>query len=178
MMKRILVIALLGITLQGFSQKYTAEKSFISFFSDGAIEDIAAENLKAATLFNTSTGDIVFSIPIEEFAFDKSLMKEHFNEKYMETEKFPKATFQGKVVGFQMDKKGEQQATASGKLTMHGITHDVEIPGTVEVVDGKILLKSKFVVKLADYKIEIPKLLWQNIAEQVEVKVEFTYKPI
>ena len=115
MMKRILVVALLGITLQGFSQKYAAEKSFISFFSDGAIEDIAAENLKTTTLFNTSTGDIVFSIPIKEFAFDKSLMKEHFNEKYMETEKFPKATFQGKVVGFQMDKKGEQQATASGR---------------------------------------------------------------
>jgi polyisoprenoid-binding protein YceI len=178
MIKKIIVVALCSITLPGFGQKYTAEKSFVSFFSHGAIEDIAAENTKTVSLFNTATGDVVFSIPIKEFEFDKSLMKEHFNEKYMDTEKFPKSTFQGKISGFQPDGKGEQQATASGKLTMHGVTQEVLIPGTVEVVEGKIVMKSKFIVKLADYKIEIPKLLWQNIAEQVEVKIEFTYKPL
>ncbi len=61
---------------------------------------------------------------------------------------------------------------------MHGVTQEVMIPGTVEVAEGKIVMKSKFIVKLADYKIEIPKLLWQNIAEQVEVNIEFTYKPL
>ncbi len=178
MIKEIVVAAFCCIALPGFSQKYTAEKSFVSFFSDGAIEDIAAENTKTVSLFNTATGDVVFSIPIKEFEFDKSLMKEHFNEKYMDTEKFPKSTFQGKISGFQSDAKGEQQATASGKLTMHGVTQEVMIPGTVEVAEGKIVMKSKFIVKLADYKIEITKLLWQNIAEQVEVKIEFTYKPL
>jgi polyisoprenoid-binding protein YceI len=178
MMKKIIVIALCSIAFPGLSQKYTAEKSLVSFFSHGAIEDIAAENTKTVSLFNTATGDVVFSIPIKEFEFDKSLMKEHFNEKYMDTEKFPKSTFQGKISGFQSDAKGEQQATASGKLTMHGVTQEVQIPGTIEVVEGKIVMKSKFNVKLADYKIEIPKLLWQNIAEQVEVKIEFTYKPL
>lgn len=178
MIKKIFVVALCSIAIPGFSQKYTAEKSFVSFFSDGAIEDIAAENTKILSLLNTATGDVVFSIPVKEFEFDKSLMKEHFNEKYMETEKFPKSTFQGKISDFQSDAKGEQQAMASGKLTMHGVTQEVQIPGTVEMVEGKIVMKSKFIVKLADYKIEIPKLLWQNIAEQVEVKIEFTYKPL
>ncbi len=178
MIKKIVVVAFCCIALPGFSQKYTAEKSFVSFFSDGAIEDIAAENTKTVSLFNTTTGEVVFSIPIKEFEFDKSLMKEHFNEKYMDTEKFPKSTFQGKISGFQSDAKGEQQATASGKLSIHGVTQEVAIPGTVEVLEGKIVMKSRFIVKLADYKIEIPKLLWQNIAEQVEVKIEFTYKPL
>ena len=73
------------------------EQTFVSFFSDAAIEDITAENKKAAGVFNSATGDIAFSIPIKEYQFAKSLMKEHFNEKYMETEKYPKSTFQGKV---------------------------------------------------------------------------------
>ena len=158
------------------AQKYTAENSVISFFSDGAIEDIAASNSKAMSIFNAITGDVVFSIPIKDFEFEKSLMKEHFNEKYMETEKFPKGTFQGKITGYQTTAVGEQPAKAAGKLTLHGVTNEVEITGTMEFVKGKVIMKSKFIVKLVDYKITIPQLLWQNIAEEIEVKTEFTYK--
>ena len=70
----------------------------MSFFSDAAIEDITAENKTASGIFNSATSDIAFSIPIKEFEFAKSLMKEHFNEKYMDTEKYPKSTFQGKDI--------------------------------------------------------------------------------
>ena len=65
---------------------------------------------------------------------------------------------------------------AQGKLTIHGVTKDVEIPGTIEKQGDKLVMKSVFIVKLADYKVDIPKLMWQNIAEQVEVTVNFTYK--
>ncbi len=82
------------------AQKMTAEKTFVSFFSKASIEDIKAENTKSISIFNSETMDIVFSIPIKEFEFDKALMKEHFNEKYLESEKFPKGTFSGKVSGF------------------------------------------------------------------------------
>lgn len=160
------------------AQKYSSEKSHVTFFSDGAIEDITAENAKSSSIFNAATGDIVFSIPIKDFEFAKSLMKEHFNEKYMETEKFPKATFQGKITGFTASATGEQQAVATGKLTIHGEVHEVSIPGTIETKDKSLVMRSKFMVKLEDYKIAIPQLLWQNIAEQVEVKIEFTYKPL
>lgn len=177
MRKTLVLVFGIGLAIPGICQKYASEKAFVSFFSDAAVEDIAAENTKAVSLYNAATGDIVFSIPINEYEFEKSLMKEHFHEKYMETEKFPKSTFQGKLTPIQLDKAGEQQTTASGKLTIHGVTNTVEVPGTAELVDGKLVLKAKFIVKLSDYKIEIPKLLWQNIAEQVEVKVEFTYKP-
>lgn len=171
------VVATYLISPYVYGQKYVAEKSSITFFSDAAIEDITANNKKASSIFNTATSDIVFSIPIAEFQFEKSLMQEHFNEKYMESDKYPKSTFQGKVMGFNPDANSPYEAKATGKLTIHGVTKDVEIPGTIEKQGNNLVMKSKFIVKLADYKIEIPQLLWQNIAEQVEVTAEFTYKP-
>lgn len=176
MKKFSIVFVLIGHSLFVQAQKYSLESSAVSFFSDGAIEDIAASNSKSVSIFNTATGDVVFSIPIKDFEFEKSLMKEHFNEKYMETEKFPKGTFQGKITEFQSTAAGEQPAKASGKLTLHGVTHEIEATGTIEFVKGKVIIKSKFKVKLVDYNITIPQLLWQNIAEEIEVRTEFTYK--
>ena len=177
-MKRISIILIFGICTSALGQKYAAEKSFVSFFSKATIEDITAHNTKSQSIFNAATGEIVFVIPIQEFQFAKSLMKEHFNEKYMDTEKFPKSTFQGKITGFDIHATGEQQAKAVGKLTIHGVTKDIEIPGTLQIVNGKVMMKSSFIVKLDTYNITRPQLMWQNIAEQVEVKIEFTFKPI
>jgi len=150
----------------------------ITFFSDGVVEDIAAENTVAGSLFNAGTGELVFIVPIKDFKFQKSLMREHFNEKYMETEKFPKATFQGKLVGFNANTAGEQKVQAVGKLNIHGVTRDLSVPGVAESSNGKVTLKSKFIVKLQDYNIEIPSIVWKNIAEEIELKIDFTYKSI
>lgn len=165
------------LSTQVAAQKFSVAQSEVSFFSDAAVEDIEAKNKKVSGLFNVETGEIVFSIPIAEFQFDKSLMKEHFNEKYMESDKFPKATFQGKVEGFSKSVSGKQDVRAMGKLTIHGETNNINVPGSIEKVGDNYVVKSKFIVKLVDYKIEIPTLLWQNIAEQVEVTTEFTFKP-
>src|SRR6478609_3763044 len=108
-MPRILLIgAAILFSFGTNAQKFTAEKTYVKFFSDAAIEDITAENTKTSSIFNEATGDIVFSVPIKEFEFAKSLMKEHFNEKYMESEQFPKATFQGVISGYQSSSAGEQ----------------------------------------------------------------------
>jgi polyisoprenoid-binding protein YceI len=171
------LVAIFTVGVGAFAQKYVAEKTSISFFSHATIEDITADNKKTSSIFNASTGDIVFSIPISEFQFAKSLMQEHFNEKYMESDKYPKATFQGKIEGYDPASTIPQELKAIGKLTIHGVTRDVEIPGTLEKKNDRVAMKSKFIVKLADYKIEIPQLLWQNIAEQVEVTADLTYKP-
>jgi polyisoprenoid-binding protein YceI len=162
--------------LAGMSQKYSLEKSSVVFFSEAAIENIEATNIKSASIFNATTSEIVFSIPIEEFEFEKSLMKKHFNETYLESEKYPKALFQGKLSGYSAQ-SAEQSVKAIGKLAIHGVTREVEIPGTMEMIEGKLIAKAKFIIHLKDYKIKIPKLLWQNIAEDVEVTVEFIYKP-
>lgn len=166
---------LLLTALQVDAQKYISDRSTIKFFSDAKLEDIEAENKHAVSIFNPTTAEIVFSVPIRQFQFEKQLMQEHFNEKYLESEKYPKATFQGKLVAFDASKE-LQQATAKGKMTIHGVSRDVEIKGTVQRVAQKYVMKSSFLVKLIDYKIEIPQLLWQNIAEQVEVTIEFEYK--
>lgn len=178
-MKNLVVVGLaFCLSLSAWSQKFSLEKSHVKFFSSAPMEDITAENSKSSSILNEATGEVVFSIPIQEFQFAKSLMKEHFNEKYMESEKFPKATFQGKIPDFKIDASGVQNVTASGKLIIHGVTRDVQIPGTIEKANNKITVKAKFIVKLEDYKITRPQLLWKNIAEEVEVTVEFNYIPL
>ncbi len=175
---RYIIFTLLLFSTSAFGQKFVSEKSMVTFFSDAAIEDITAENTKSSSIFNSSNAEIVFSIPVKDFQFHKALMQEHFNEKYMETEKFPKATFQGKLIDFNSQTEGVQQVKAQGKLTVHGVAKDVEIPGTVEIAGKKLIMKSKFMIVLEDYQVMRPQMLWQNIAEQVEVTIEFNYKSL
>lgn len=175
-MKVCMAILLLSVSVPLTAQKYKSDQSTVTFFSDAAIEDIAATNKKSSSIFDASKGDIVFLITIMDFQFEKSLMQEHFNEKYMESDKFPKATFKGKVVGFDNNKEGVQDVTANGTLTIHGQTKQIDVSGTLEKQGSSLLLKSAFMVELKDFDIKIPTLLWQNIAERVEVKIDFTYK--
>ena len=161
----------------GNGQLLIQEKSTVTFFSDALLEDITATTTKITALLDVNKGEVAFEIPIKEFQFDKDLMKQHFNEKYMETERYPKATFGGLLTGYSSSKVGVQQVIAEGKFTIHGVTQAVKIPGTIEVVDGKkAQIKAKFMVKLQDYKIKIPSVVFQNIAETVEVTVDITLK--
>lgn len=163
------------IPVSASAQKYAATKSVVSFYSHATIEDIKAANTTSIGLADLSSSTVAFSISIKDFVFDKKLMQDHFNEKYMESEKYPKATFQGKIEGFDAATKGPQNVKAQGKMTMHGVTKDVELSGTMEATSETTLsITSTFIVKLEDYKIKIPQVLWQNIAESIEVKVDFT----
>lgn len=175
-----LVLSAIAVALSvaAYSQKYTSDKSTVVFFSDALLEDITAKNEKSSSIFNTENGEIAFSIPMKDFKFKKGLMQQHFNEKYVESEKFPKSTFAGKIIGFKPDATGAQQVNAQGKLTIHGVTKDIDVPGTIEVQGKKLLMKSKFMVKVADYNITVPQVVFQNIAEEVEVTLDFTYKPM
>jgi hypothetical protein len=168
---------ILVVSLSAQAQKYVATEGVITFFSSATLEDIKADNKKISSLFNTATKEIAFSVPINQFQFEKKLMQEHFNDKYMESHKYPKSTFAGKLENFNEAGKGVQRVQAVGKLTIHGVTKQVTIPGTVEGKPDGLVMKAKFIVRLADYKVKIPKVLWQNIAEEVEVTVDLTYKP-
>lgn len=169
----ILVLLQVGVL---YSQRYTVKEGVVDFFSDATLEDISAENHKIQSLFNSETGEIAFRIRISDFRFDRKLMQEHFNEKYMESEKYPYATFSGTLQEFNPDTPGEQRVTATGKLTIHGVSQDVSIPGTLKKNGEGLEMNSNFMVKLEDYNITIPQLLWQNIAEQVKVTIRLTYK--
>ncbi|MBS1487050.1 MAG: YceI family protein [Bacteroidetes bacterium] len=168
----------LVLAIPSRAQKFSSDKSFIRFFSSAAIEDITAENRMGSSIFNEETGEVVFSVPIREFQFAESLMKGEFNQKYMESEKFPKAIFEGKITGYAKDVSSEQTVVAAGKLTIHGVTKNVEIHGSIKNENDHKVMKSKFIVKLEDYDVKVPEFLWQKIAEQVEVTVEFNYKSL
>lgn len=175
-MKYYLILILLISHLSGWSQKYLSSESHIRFFSEAPLENIEAENVEARSVFDASTGDLVFSIPIESFDFEKKLMEEHFNENYLETEKYPKSTFKAKIVDWNK-KEGLQEVTVEGTLSLHGIDKTISVTGNIDFSQQEVKIESTFVIQLKDYKIKIPKAVFYNIAEEVEVTVKFTYDP-
>lgn len=175
-MKTWLTIVLMALTtMLSAAQSYRTERSNVRFFSSAPLEDISATNKDAIGVFNAATGDIAFVIPITGFQFAKSLMQEHFNENFMESERFPRGTFEGKLMGFKMDKSGTQSVNAKGKMTIHGVEKQMEMNGKFTVDKGRIIMESVFPIKLEDHDVEIPKLLFQKIAEEVEVTVHFEF---
>lgn len=175
-----IVFSFLLVFLAGsytFSQRYMAEKGMISFFSDAPVEDITATNNNVTSIFTASTGAIAFSVPIGDFEFDKKLMKEHFNDKYMESNRFPRSTFAGVISGYSMGTAGVQRVRAQGKLTIHGIVKEIDVPGSFEVSNGAVQMKTRFNVLIADYGIKVPQLLFQNISDEIQVTVDLKYNP-
>lgn len=178
-MLRILFAAIILLPFNGVSQKrYASEKALVSFFSEGVIEEIKASNTKVTSIFDLSSGEVAYLLSPKDFQFEKKLMQVHFNEKYMESEKYPRSSFKGKIVGYDPANMDLQHVKAVGKLSIHGVTKDIDVPGTLHVEGNTVSLQSKFVVKLSDYNIKIPQIVWQNIAQQVEVTVHFFYRPV
>ncbi len=168
------LLCLLLIASEVFSQRYMTRTAKVTFFSSTPLENIEAVNNEAASAIDAKSGDVAFQVPVKSFRFEKALMQEHFNENYMESDKFPKAEFKGRLVRpetVRFDKDGTYNVTASGKLTMHGVTRDVTIPGTITVKGSGITASSKFSVRCADYGIKIPAVVAGKIAEQIEVTV-------
>lgn len=175
----IALIVLVCITsIAGAQQRYFAEKPAITFFSDGVIEDITAKNQKVTSIFDVVGGEVAYLMNVKDFEFVNKLMQTHFNEKYMESDKFPKSSFKGTITGFKYNAGGTQPVNATGKLTIHGVTRDISIPGTIEVSGTKLIMKAKFLVKLTDYNITVPQVVWDKIAQQVEVTLDFVYRPL
>ena len=178
-MKKIFLI-LIGIALSTsiYSQIYMAKNCEISFFSHSPIMDIKAVNKAAKPLLNTTTGDVQIKITMTSFEFEKPLMQEHFNEEYVESEKFPYAIFKGKInekVDFTKD--GDTKVTVTGKFTIHGVEKERTIEGIVSIEGKEIIISTKFNIHVADYDIKVPSLYVTTIAEDVEVKLNATLDP-
>ena len=171
-MKNLTLIFLLSAFSLNLSAQniFSTTKGSVSFYSDAPLEDIKADNAKTAAILNTETKEIAVQMKIADFEFPNKLMQEHFNENYLESEKYPTSVFKGKIKEkVDLSVSGTFQVTAEGTLSIHGITHQVQIPGTI-VSDGKELkLDFKFPVKLEDYKVEIPTIVFSKIAEVIDV---------
>lgn len=174
-MKRIILGALLLCATQSlYAQKYLTRTGKISFYSATPLENIEAFNNEAAAVMDAKSGEVIFQAPIKSFKFEKALMQEHFNENYMESDKYPKAEYKGTVTDISsvnFAKDGSYNVHTTGKLTMHGVTNTVTVPGTIVVKGNTATINCKFKVVPQDYKIEIPKLVEGKIAKQIEVTI-------
>ena len=160
------------------AQRYKSSSSTVHFFSKAPVEDIEAKNLDGKSAIDLASGDIVFSIPIKSFTFEKSLMQEHFNENYLESDKFPSATFKGKITNYDLSQNEMQNVTAKGLITIHGVENEISAEGQFKIIDNSLEITAKFPIKLEDFKIKIPKVVFYNIAEIVDVTISFNYEKI
>lgn len=162
------------------AQKFFTREGKIAFFSDTPLEKIEAHNNSATSVIDLETGRMEFAVLIKAFQFEKALMQEHFNENYMESDKFPKAVFKGQITNMDeidLTKEGEYAVMVEGDLTIHGVTQPVQTEGTIKVEEGQMKANSSFTVLVADYEIEIPGVVRDNIAKAVRIDVEMDYKP-
>jgi hypothetical protein len=174
----LLLVLTSAIHAQG---KFYTKSGKVSFFSSTPLEDIAAMNKTVVAVLDPKTGDLQFAALMKGFEFRKALMQEHFNSDYVESDKFPRAEFKGQISNnseIKYTTDGNYPANVKGKLTIHGVTKDVEATGTVNVKDGKLTLGAIFNVLVADYNITIEKLYRDNIAKSIKVTVDCTLTPM
>ena len=178
MKKLILTSCMLMIgTTALFAQKYMTRTGKISFdaTTKKSPEKIAAINNEVANILDAKSGDIIFQVLIKSFKFESELMQEHFNENYMESDKYPKAEFKGNISNISeltLSKDGTYNAKVTGKLTIHGVTNDVSVPGTLTVKGNTITAKTKFTVVLKDYKVAIPALVADKVNTDATIILE------
>jgi hypothetical protein len=177
-MKKISIILVLALVISNSvnAQKLLTKEGVISFFSKTMMEDIDAKCDKAAGLLDVGSKTIVAKIVIKSFIFKDKLMQDHFNENYMESDKFPTASLQGKYdEDLNIETPGTYTINFKGLFEIHGVKKSVVIPITVVVSKTQVETSSIFKIRLADYNIEIPKLVTKNIAEVIEVKSNFKF---
>ncbi len=179
-MKNILLSACLLICFlnQSNSQLYMTRTGFIGFYSKTPLEDIKAENQQVYAVIDVAKKNIAFTLLMKSFVFTKELMQEHFNENYAETDKFPKANFSGSYTGdVDFNKDGIYNIIAVGNLTLHNVTQKIQVPATLEVKTGRLIGHTHFQLKPEDYNINIPSLVREKIAKQMDVEVKIDCSP-
>ena len=178
-MNRLFVIILLLATQAVHGQKYFSKTGKVSFYSEAAMENIEAHNASASTVLDAATGALEWGVLIKGFAFDKALMQEHFNENYMESATYPKAKFKGKIdqpgkINFAKD--GVYQVNVTGQMEIHGVTRTVTAPATFTIKNGSLSAKSRITIAIADYGIEVPKVVADKVAEKVNIDISADYQ--
>ena len=176
----ILILMLIG----GYSanaQKYMTRNGYIGLYSHTPLEEIKADNNQVAGVLDSATGEMVFQVLIKSFHFERALMEEHFNENYMESEKFPKSVFKGKITdpsSVNFAKEGKYKVTVEGDLTIHNVTKRISAGGTIEILPGGIKAESKFNIVPEDYGITIPGVVRDKINKSLELTVLMNYTPV
>ncbi len=175
---KMLLLAMLAIFQVTQAQNLIAKTAHIWFYSKTPLEEVEAHNRQAVSTLDPATGDMVFMLLVKSFEFKKALMQEHFNENYIESDKYPKASFKGKITNLDkinFKKDGVYNAEVSGDMTIHNVTKPISAKGTLEVKGGTVIANSKFLTTPQDWNIDIPSVVADKIAKQIEVTIEATY---
>lgn len=174
----------LGVLLSAFNAEemvYLTKNGQIRFQSHAPLEVIEATSNKLRGAIDLQKRTFAFTVEISSFeGFNSPLQKEHFNENYLESDEFETASFLGKIIEkTDLSKNGTYVLRAKGKLKIHGIMQERIIKSKAVVNDGKLSIESNFTVLLKEHNIAIPKIVYQKIAEeiQVSVKADFMLRP-
>ncbi len=178
-MKILKLLILFVITLSSFSQQYITRDGITEFDgSKAAFEPIKAKNNSSISIIDIENGGIAALIYIKDFNFRLGLMQEHFNENYLESNKFPKSTFEGDIKDFDFNKLTNdfKNYYIQGKLTIKGVTQIVNTEAQLRLIDEKLELKCNFNILLSDFKIKIPRVVFKKIDEKVKINLNFKYE--
>jgi len=173
MKTNIAVLFFLLVSAAAHSQIYITRTGSINFYSQTPLEDIKAVNNQVYAVINTAKKEIAFTLLLKGFEFRKELMQTHFNENYVESDKYPKATFTGTYTG-DVATSGVSNIQVQGSLTLHGTTKNVQMPATLELSGGKLTGHSRFRLTPGDFAITIPALVREKIAKDIDVDVMVT----
>jgi hypothetical protein len=171
------------VAITGSGQKYFTKSGSITFdaTSPSSPEKIEGVNRTASCVVDTKTGNIQFAVLMKGFAFERALMEEHFNENYVESDKFPKTEFKGELKSLDkvdFTKDGTYTVKVKGKLTMHGESKEIETEAKISIQDGKIKATTELSVLLADYKVSIPNLVADKVSKTARIKVACSLEPL
>lgn len=179
-MKHYIFLLFIFISIFSFSQdKYITRNGKVQFNASTPLEAINPVNNHVSCILDSETGKIAFQLKMISFKFEKALMEEHFNEKYVESEKYPKSTFVGEIINWnELDwSKEKQNVRARGILTIHGVNKEIEVLGIINLKKHDIEITSEFSVLISDFDIRIPRLVRDKISEEVKIKVEMSLQP-
>lgn len=172
-----MVVLLLLANFTSEAQKYLERSGRASFFSEAPVENIKAVNDQVLAILNSENGEVAVSMLMKGFQFKKALMQEHFNDSYVESDKFPKANFKGKIKNFSPELlKSNGKLIVNGEITIHGVTKSLTTEVTLERIDSELDINGRFPVTLADFDIDIPKVVVNNIAEVIEITFDLKLK--
>ncbi|WPO78580.1 YceI family protein [Flavobacterium sp. KACC 22761] len=159
-----------------FSQKVMTRTGQVKFeASVPSFEPVAATNNSVSAIFDKSNGEFAVLALIKAFKFEIPLMEEHFNENYMESSVYPKATFKGKIINFDATKLSiSKKYDVEGDLTIHGVTKKIKTKISVVLKEGKVYLSNNFTVKAQDFNIKIPSLVKSKVSENVNIALDLT----
>ena len=165
----------LSVFVHAQQNRFFSREAGVSFYSQTPLENIEAHLYTGVAVVDVTNGQVAFSLLIKDFKFKNAVMQEHFNENYMESDKFPRAVFNGSLNTHDASlfvKEGTVQESATGSITLHGITKTVQVDILFTVKAGGLGAQTSFVINPADYNIQVPSILTNKIAKDIKVNIQ------